>query len=225
AGSNAIDLAYVKAVFIAFAQQTGIQVAITDYDPSAPCDLLFDFSGSGITDTAHSPKTVFRYATGEVEQQQNNHIVPWGTATNGNTPKISRLIIAEDDTDQVVWADAYDRPVLTRNRGEHGWRYRFYGRFNPQWTDLVWSTAMVNNLLPLLLSPETPLWTQSFSRPTADRQTLPGPLLLPTQTNAPQRTIRDRRPTAMPLLTWMALLTFALERILTHRQRKNQTDG
>lgn len=225
AGSNAIDLAYVKAVFIAFAQQTGIQVAITDYDPSAPCDLLFDFSGLGITDTAHSPKTVFRYATGEVEQQQNNHIVPWGTATNGNTPKISRLIIAEDDTDQVVWADAYDRPVLTRNRGEHGWRYRFYGRFNPQWTDLVWSTAMVNNLLPLLLSPETPLWTQSFSRPTADRQTLPGPLLLPTQTNAPQRTIRDRRPTAMPLLTWMALLTFALERILTHRQRKNQTDG
>jgi len=224
-GSNRIDITYVKAVFTAFAQQTGIRVAVTDYNPSVPSDLLFDFSESGLTDTVRSAKTVFRYATGEVEQQQNNHMVQWGTATNGNNPKLSRLIVTEDDTDQVVWADAYGRPLLTRHRGERGWRYRFYGRFNPQWTDLVWSTAMVNNLLPLLLSPETPWWTQSFDRQAADRQTLPGPLLLQAHSGAPQSTIRDRQPTAIPLLTWMTLLTFVLERILTHRQRKNKTDG
>lgn len=225
AGDHTSDLAYVKAVFMAFAQQTGIPVAIGDYDPSVPCDILFDFSGSGLADTARNPKTILRYATGEVEQQQNNHLVHWGTATNGNRPKISQLIIAERDTGQVVWADAYGRPVLTRNYRENGWRYRFYSRFNPQWTDLVWSAAMVNNLLPLLLSPQTPLWTQSFSRPAADREALPGPLLLPTRAGAPGSTAREQQPDATRLLTWMALLTFALERILTHRQRKNQTDG
>lgn len=223
-GSNTADLAYVQAVFRAFAQQTGIPVQLDGYDPSAPCDLLFDFSASPSADTDSQPATIFRYAAGEGEPQ-NNRLALWGTATNGDQPGIHRLIPADGDHGEVVWTDAYGQPVLTRQRTGSNWEYHFYSRFNPQWTDMVWSTEMINNLLPLLLTPETPLWTQSFERYAANRQVLPGPLQLPRQPALAGNTYHDREPTAIPLFTWAVLLIFALERILTHNQRRKQTDG
>ena len=221
-----IDAEYVKAVLVAFEQQTGWRVTIDTYNPATPCDILFDFTDAGVTDTADAPKTVFRYMPGEAMPQQGNHLVQWGTATNAENPEIHQLVVAENDTAAVVWADAYGRPVLTRDHDGNGWRYRFYCRFNPQWTDMVWSEAMVNNLVPLLLNPDVPLGSQRFEAHAMDRQALGGTIPLQHRLKTSQETYGEpEQPTMTSLLTWLTLLTFAIERIMTHRQKKARTDG
>ncbi len=224
--SSLPDRQYLESLLDAFGEMTGMRMTVDTYTPATPCDLLFDFTDAGVADAPNMPKTVFRYMPGDAIVQQDNHIVQNGTTTNRRKPEIHQLVVAQDDTAATVWTDAYGKPVLTRGRDLNGWRYQFYCRFNPQWTDLVWSEEMVNSLIPLLISPDTPLLAQSFHTHAMDEQALPGPIMLEQRPKIAIGVYEHAKHVAIAsLLIWLALLTFAIERIMTHWQKRKEADG
>jgi hypothetical protein len=58
--------------------------------------------------------------------------------------------IAEANHGLPVWTDGFGRPVLEAERRGRGWHYRFAGRFDPNWSDMVIHAAFPEWLLALL---------------------------------------------------------------------------
>ncbi|MBK1438563.1 BatA domain-containing protein [Parapedobacter sp. ISTM3] len=215
------DQRYLSALLAAYQQTTDLPMEMAAYQPGEPCDILFDFTEAGLSDTLMTVSVIFRYAPGLPEEQQNNYIVPVNGHLNSPTARVYKMIVAEDNQ-APVWQDAYGRPLLTVSR-QHGYTlFRCYTRFNPQWTDLIWSEAYINGMIPILVNANEPLLINSFHTYPQDKRLLAGSVSLPYRTT----TVRDAgrvasQANAVPYLIWIALLAFAAERIMTYKSKPN----
>ena len=214
------DATYVRAVLQAFKKATGLPVELSAYQPGTACDLLFDLTAAGISDTS-AARTAFRYMQGKAVPQTGNRLFHAHTRSDQDPVHLYQLIEGKDEGIP-VWVDSFDRPVLTVSRESGRTLLRCYTRFRPQWTDLMGSEAFVNSLVPVLLNPEDPLIQSGFRYEPKDIRALNGVLSLPRRARPPSAlTGKPEEPNTVPYLAGLALLVFAAERAITYRQKRN----
>lgn len=226
AGSSS-DQQYVEAFIKAFGDYTSFPIVLTTFQRDKPCDFLFDLSGKPLQMQEYrEAEVVFRYADGREENSNsvNNKLLYAHLAGNAQPPNLYKMI-PTDDSARAVWTDVYDRPVLTAAEKEGRLLFTFYSRFNPQWTDLVWSKDLVDYLVPLLF-PESilPGITEQRKGGENDQGIYRGRIQLPVS-------LKETKSATywMPIetyLIWLALLLFAWERIMSYqRKRKELSHG
>ncbi|SEK39399.1 BatA domain-containing protein [Parapedobacter koreensis] len=213
------DLGYLRALLAAFQQATDFPMEMATYQPGESCDILFDLTEAGLPDTALAAATIFRYASGVPEDQQNNYVIPANTQADRAMASVYKLIVAEDK-DTPVWQDAFGRPLLTVSRQQGYTLFRCYTRFNPQWTDLIWSEAFINSMIPLFVNTKEPLLVSSFHTYSQDKRAFVGTVSLPHRAKTAQDIGQvPNQANTIPYLAWIALLIFAAERIVTYHYK------
>lgn len=115
-----------------------------------------------------------------------------------------------------IWEDGFGRPVLDLYRKDQVSVYRFFSRFNPEWSDLVWNTDFAEMLIPILLPHERVKEIDEYDRRTADHlQILPG------KAGSESKKVLLGSDEQMDLKDyfWLALIiVFICERWLSYRQ-------
>lgn len=221
------DMHYIKALLAAFEEGMGYTLEVTDYDPKVACDILFDLTDNGTTNWEHSPRAIFRYMPGKAEGQGPNAIVQTDFRANSEKAKLSQMVIAADDKGKLLWSDAYGRPLLTSTFQDSSVLFQFYSRFDPGWTDLVWSDEMLNSMIPLLSDPEQPLIGNSFSTSGMDKRAIFTKINLEKWSkNDSIATIQEKKePNGTEILAWLAIMLFVLERVLTYSNIRKKNYG
>ncbi|HWV72836.1 MAG TPA: BatA domain-containing protein [Pseudosphingobacterium sp.] len=218
------DQVYLKAFIEAFRDYTSFPIVLRSYQADRPCDLLFDLRITPLHPREYAQaKVIFRYAEGKEEDVVNDKLLYEHLGGNVEWPDLYK-IIPSNDRARAVWTDAYKRPVLTLAEKEgHLW-YTFYSRFHPQWTGLVWSTALVDYLMPILFS-ESILSNLTAEKEwrVNDQSAYQGHIKLPV--SSAKRNKVASWDTIEAYFLWLALLLFALERIMSYRRRKEVDHG
>ena len=91
---------------------------------------------------------VFRDA-GQARFETGGQSIDWRGNLPGAPAKLSRRIPPNMDG-EVLWVDAWNQPVLQMRQIESGREYRFYSRFLPAWSDLVFHEAFPVMLAQML---------------------------------------------------------------------------
>ncbi len=119
----------------------------------------------------------------------------------------------------VEWTDGFGQPLLTVSGAGRGRHWRFFGRFDPTWTDLPLSSAFPAWLRALL-------WQQGDKPrldPARDRRLADPAQCRPADTsNAKATTLLPAGESAVDLhgFIWtLAAVLFGLERLLSSRRR------
>ena len=114
---------------------------------------------------------------------------------------------------EVVWTDGYDVPLLTVDTLARFKQYKFYGRFNQNWTNLVWTNGLVKALVPLILSQE------GFVEDQRSLRTLREVPHLSAGTAKKSAIASSPKETDLSsFFWWLLLLTFFIERLLTYKR-------
>jgi hypothetical protein len=115
---------------------------------------------------------------------------------------------------QEVWENGYGRAVLSVD----GVNYHFYGRFDPDWSGLVWSPSFPV-LLERLLFAEDRVAAGGVSA-AADRRVLDLAQIGPVRDGITRWKVAERSVDLAPALWVLIVLLFILERVLSHGKKK-----
>ncbi|TDO22853.1 BatA domain-containing protein [Pedobacter duraquae] len=147
---------YVRAAVLAIADFTKHKVHLrtvqTVEDIKKPGTFIFWLSDERLTDVqlkGLAPgTTVFAYAGAKPFKLKSQILKLRGDALD-ETQLYQRTATTEK-AGVPVWTDGFGEPLLveTRELGVH--LYKFYSRFSPQWTSMVWSNGMLMAMLPVL---------------------------------------------------------------------------
>ena len=187
-------------------------------DVVRPPDVLFWLSDDTIPPSAPAlvKKTgvLFSYATGATRA-----LSTWLVSRTENTssPPIAlyQRIVADSIPGDRLWSDGFGQVILSRTKDDAQQHYRFFSRFDPAWTSLVWRAEFVQWLARLVIRPPT-LPTQEDRRLISTSQ-----MRLPVARPPLARPPMPEEP-AYPLSRWVwvaSFLLFALERTLSYRQK------
>lgn len=151
--NNKGDANYLKAALNAIAQLTQRKTAIKLYTSPQKIpggqDWLYWLSEQPIGQTiAQKTKNIFRYETGKsiaIDSWINNT----DNFTQGAVKVSLYKTIDAKPVGDAVWTDGFGKPVLSQD----GNTYHFYNRFNPTWSDLVWSDDFPKWLMALTQQP------------------------------------------------------------------------
>ncbi|WP_028297693.1 BatA domain-containing protein [Olivibacter sitiensis] len=215
AESAMADKRYVEAFLRTFAHHSSLPIKVSDYSPGTKCDFLFDLTLDGVKPDS-TYKTVFRYAQGKAETQEQNRLLQTGKQSNAVDPILYKMIVANDDAAS-LWTDAFGRSVLTRYQEQGRMFYTFHSRFNPQWTDLVWKRDMVDYLSPILLHALFPPAANDEYADSNDKRSFGGDIILPRTKIHKGDGDRSSSWEMQAPLIWLALLLFLMERIMSYR--------
>jgi hypothetical protein len=232
--ARAEDARYVSAAVRAVAQVSGREIALTQTSTAEPgvasvhAGWVFWLANrpppEALAARAANLVTDAEFGTGGVETTPGWILPQDGVSVAEAWPNSVRLwrrtSAPSDPHAAVLWTDGFGRPLLTRSgTGDHR-RWRFFSRFQPDWTDLPRTTALPAWLRTLLL-PETnaPL----FADPIRDLRRA-DPAQLPTTVAAATATavtlpLRRETPGLQGWCWLLAAIIFGLERLLSHRRR------
>ncbi|MFD0793268.1 BatA domain-containing protein [Mucilaginibacter litoreus] len=204
-----LDARYLQAALRAAVSFTGQKVIIKQYNSfnSIPTgqSWLFWLSDKAVTHLLKkSAKTLFRYAPGKV-QSVNSWIDP-------GHQKLYKHI-AGRNTGEKVWTDGFGQPVLTKAGNECA----FYSRFNPVWSDLVWSDDFPVMILKLLTD-------TSYNQPSKyERRILTNRQIQPEVVKQfmPKSSLLQSEKADISKYFWLFMVgVFIAERIVAHRRRE-----
>lgn len=218
------DEQYFNALISAFQQTTQRQVAVSKYLPSDSCDLLIDLSTQGVTNNA---KTIFRYVDGDPEKQHDNYLIEPGLTASRDKATIFQLVVA-NTRGTPIWSDVKGRPLLTVMHSGDTAIFHCYIRFNPKWTDLVWSNAFINQVVPLILPVANSPIIDIADSPNMDQRALTSTIRLPKQDSIVGHDVLDtKQPNTTTILAWLALFILFIERLMTYgiRARRRVIHG
>ncbi|MBW4888291.1 BatA domain-containing protein [Mucilaginibacter sp. HMF5004] len=152
---------------------------------------------------------LFVYQTGK-EQVVNSWL------GNVQVP-VYKLIISEKKDEQIVWHDGFGKPVLTSEQSKGFKLYRFYSRFSPAWSDLVWNDNFPRMLLALVSDEQ--LSAQSAAN---DKRVMAYKQMMPVMSNNGKQTLAGMADDIdLSHYVWLVLiLAFFAERWLSHQKTK-----
>ncbi|EOR96115.1 hypothetical protein ADIARSV_0759 [Arcticibacter svalbardensis MN12-7] len=228
-GNNAADAAYIKAALEAIGVFSGRSVKIKTWNNNAgfksDAGLIFWLSDQPISRALIAnlrPGTrLISYEPGKVIPIQS--VIDLQTEGIGNDPVItlSKRIDAKNTPGQAIWTDGFGKPILSLESSGKIKHYHLYVKFNPQWTDLVWSEQFVKAIMPIVLSEQEE--TGSFGIEDHPRDQRVWNKNLQTTRYQPKSGTTAELTTTQPLnpgIWILALLVFITERILSLREKK-----
>lgn len=223
-GENKSDVAYVHAGAQAIAQFTKRKIIVENIEGISAVNrntrLLFWLSDKHLpaSDIKKLPKEVklFSYAGSKAEKFRSEIVDLQGTAMQNVT--LYRKTVPADHDGEPVWQDGSGTPVLSLSDTLGVQHYRFYSRFNPEWTNMVWSDQMVFFLMPLVLPESSAVdgFRDAVKLPVAaDEQN-------EVETNSTSLKVEPRviEQDLSPYVWACLLVLFFVERWITYTKRK-----
>jgi len=221
---NPGDGAYVQASIRAIAQYTERKIRIENIANKnaikSDAKVVFWLSEKPLTTSEKRtlPKGVqlFTYAGNKVEQFKSDMRDLKGGAMK--SVAIYRRAFDSSLNGHVVWSDGTGSAMLAQNETSGLMQYHFFGRFRPEWTNLVWSDQMVFFLFPIIL-PEAEMneaFRDAGKLPVAheDLQHADND----HHESKPFEQVRQEPVNSW--LWWCLLLLFFVERWITYTKRK-----
>ncbi|MBS1519387.1 MAG: BatA domain-containing protein [Bacteroidetes bacterium] len=215
ADKNSPDAGYLKAALQSIIQFTKHKAVVKQYTDESQIpsqqSWLFWLSLKPINKQVQSDN-LFVYESGKV-----GHTNSWVEAEVPDKKIELYKSIATKDKSFPIWKDGFGNPVLSFENQSGKNLYHFYSRFDPSWSDLVWSDEFPKMILELIVGPATEPDFKHDKRILSDQQ------IMPVITNEPRASVekvRDRIDLSRYI--WLLLaLTFFAERWLAHRNSSN----
>jgi len=222
ADNSQVDAAYLNAALKAIAPFIPHKVQLAYYNNAMQVkqkyNWLFWLADKPVDkDAPDMASNLLIYQTGK-EQNTSS----WLSAGNGfevanygaHMP-IYKLIPSSKNDAGLVWRDGYGHTILSAEKDKNFTLYRFYSRFNPSWSDLVWNDNFPRMLLALMADNQPS--TQSLKY---DKRILSTQQLMPVVTSPGQQTLAGMADdTDLSHYLWLVLIVlFVSERSLSHKK-------
>ena len=207
------DSKYIKAALNSIADFTQRKIEINK--SSSKADVVFWLSDQPVTMAA---TTIFSYQKGKIEAVNSTLQV---SAEPNQLIELKKRVTLDSLKGSAIWTDGYGEPILLKeNRTNH---FHFYSRFNPQWSDLVWSEQFVKALIPIVLGNKT---AEDFGFEThdADQRMLDKMQFVDLRVSTSSVSATTTNENLMPILWFLAFLLLTIERILSFRKKTNLHD-
>ncbi|MES3019351.1 MAG: BatA domain-containing protein [Bacteroidota bacterium] len=172
------DAEYLTAALSAIQTYTSRKIKFVK--PSTNQDVLFWLSSKdlpeNLTKNIKPGTSIFQYAKGKPVSANT-----WMEVSEGRTslqaaqiPLFKRITPLTKTTAFSIWEDGFSQPLLTLDNKNNRSIYTFYSRFDPEWSDLVWSSEFVKYLLPFVIPEIDPGQIKSLDKRRLERlQILP----------------------------------------------------
>ncbi|KQC01278.1 hypothetical protein AQF98_11535 [Pedobacter sp. Hv1] len=220
------DRKYIEAALQAISDFTKrkINIKIWDENVKVQANVGFWLSDQAIDQKYLSKlKTganLFTYAKGKTKVATT--LLNLGSGAWGNYPTVQlyQSIIPVQLKGETIWSDGFGQAILSKETNENYHTYRFYTRFNPQWTDLVWSEQFVKALMPIMYADQDAIDFGFENNALDQRQLAQGQKEL-IQLNL--SAVAEKSSISKPLqqLFWLlAFLVLIIERILSFRKQR-----
>jgi hypothetical protein len=160
-GKNKSDAAYVQAGIQSIADFTQRKIVVEHVGNingiKQNTDLLFWLSDNPLRnlEIKKLPEGIrlFSYAGNKAAKFRSEIVDLQGTAMQNVI--LYQKAIQADAYDKPIWQDGSGTPILSLTDTLGLQHYKFYSRFNPEWSNMVWSDQMVFFLMPLVLPEST----------------------------------------------------------------------
>ena len=121
-----------------------------------------------------------------------------------------------------VWEDGFGEPLLTLSKDEKVNQFKFFSRFEPQWTNLVWEADFTQILLPVILAEPENIKNYGFEVDSLDKRVWDKNQEFYEQTASKQAGINTLVQKSISNWFWLsAFLLFFVERVLSYQKRKS----
>lgn len=213
------DAVYLKAALQSIIQFTKHKAVVKQYTDanflSSQQSWLFWLSAKPIGKQLQS-YNLFTYENGKISNSDS-----WIEAgASGRKVKLYKSVAA-NNKGFTIWKDGFGNPVLSLEKQPDKNLYHFYSRFDPSWSDLVWSEEFPEMLLKLIVGTVTEPDIKYDKRILSNQQIMP--------------VITRERPVSIRTATnyidlsryiWLLLvLIFFAERWLAHKNRPMVQNG
>jgi hypothetical protein len=222
ADNGLADVTYLNAALKAIAPFITHKVQLTNYSNAPQIkqkqDWLFWLSKRPVDKVAAAlASNLLIYQTGKAQNTSS-----WMSSGNGfevanksEQVPLYQLIASPKKDAGLVWRDGYGHAVLSAEKEKNFTLYRFYSRFNPAWSDLVWNDNFPRMLLALMVKNEP-----SAQSPKNDKRVLSTPQIMPLIAKESQAILAGMADDIdLSHYVWLVLiLVFVLERYLSHKK-------
>jgi hypothetical protein len=220
---NKKDASYLKAAILAirdFSQRKiSFQVVSNPKEVSPKTRILFWLSTVAIPKNLKKEIILFSYEDGQEEVLNSTIQTKANAVKNEATFALYKRVLNKDENANVIWTDGFGKSILSYQYANQIHHYRFYSRFNPQWTDLVWSEEFVKAMMPLILLKPFAQNQFGFEVDSADQRAGPQPFFYSLNNFQNKAEIAANQQNPISNWVWiLAFLVFALERILSFKQ-------
>jgi len=222
ADNSQVDAGYLNAALKAIASFIPHKVQLAYYNNAMQVEQkynwLFWLANKPVEKAAPDmASNLFIYQTGK---EQNT--ASWLSAGNGfevanygaQVPSYKLIPSPKSDAD-LVWRDGYGHAILSARKDKNFTLYRFYSRFNPSWSDLVWNDNFPRMLLALMVNDEPSAESLKY-----DKRILSAQQLMPVISNPASQTLAGMTDdTNLSHYLWLVLVVlFISERFLSHKK-------
>jgi len=217
------DAAYVKAAVGAIAAFSGKRITVKEIRSfsqiSNQADLVFWLADKEL-DQAQVKKlpdgiSFFGYA-GDTTERIKSFLLYQSDGATGEAALYQRKKFNGQQLPS-VWTDGFGTPLLTLDSSARIRHYRFYSRFNQEWTDLVWTNGLVMSLMPFVV----PQWAGEHGfqeNKGAVRSVSAAPQVMnAVAVNKTAAVTHEGQPISR-YLWWVVLVTFLTERLIAYRK-------
>lgn len=221
------DALYLKAAIGAIRKYTGRKILLSEFSAKQiprGQNMIFWLSEKKISPSQMGLEpggTLFVYESGKVEYL-NSRLDLSPTLLKVQTNEVAlykRIGLPQKAKNSFTfWQDGFGQPVLDMSIENSISVYRFYSRFDPDWSDLVWSDDFTKALTQIILPVNDPAESNGFDRRMADQsQIIPA---FSKVNNEPEKKDKDGKRDPKDQF-WTALVAvFLLERYLSFRQNQ-----
>ncbi len=219
------DANYLKAAINAIKDFTKykIKVSVVSSLRNIPDDYTWLFWLSEETlPTSKIKNNVFLYEKGKVENLHSKIVTEDKAALTANEDialyKFIRASSMFDGIGKTIWKNGYGEPVLNIQK-QNVLIYHFYSRFNPQWSDLTWSSSFPQIIYNLLFSKEK----NTVETDEADKRIMDSsqiqPVIIQQGNNVSKQNLIDKKDVSK--VFWIiAFILFFTERIISFIRSK-----
>ena len=210
ADKHSPGVGYLKAALLSVIQFTKHKALVKQYVDAnqmpAQQNWLFWLSAKPINKQLQY-SNLFIYENGKVDDDGS-----WIVGNASDRIDLYRSITVHNKG-FAVWKDGFGNPVLSLEHQAGKNLYHFYSRFDPSWSDLVWSDQFPKMLFKLIVGPVIERDKKYDKRMLSDRQIIP---VMTNERISAVAAVTDRIDLSRYIWLLLALIFFA-ERWLANR--------
>jgi hypothetical protein len=215
AEKNSADANYVKAALSSIVQFTKHKAVIRQYADAVQIPLhqnwVFWLSAKPVT--VRHFDNLFSYEAGKI-RYNNSWINDKSGALFQQKIGSYKSVVAANKNAVNLWNDGFGDSILSLEKQGQNNFYHFYSRFDPSWSDLVWSDDFPKMLLRLIIGPTSKPDISNDKRVVDNRQILP---VADHEAHVSTNSINEKIDLSRYLWLLMVIV-FIAERWLAHRQ-------
>ncbi len=219
---NSDDSKYIKAALNAISDFTKRKIEVNNWNSlsSSQADLLFWLSDQPIVLPKHQK------GANLLTYQKGKNVTLNSTLQLSSNPNESielyKRIRPDGLKGATIWTDGFGDPILIKEDKEALNHFHFYSRFNPQWTDLVWSEQFVQALIPVVLGAQNDV-DFGFENHDADQRVI-AKQQLTSSTYKAAGVLNISSTQDITKWVWaIAFIFLIIERILSLRKKANSS--